>query len=189
MKHQRLVPYGFAVMIALFGLTGCPPAGGPRPEVGGGAGEAKGRDGGQVSERGVGEVKGGAKSLEALRRGEAAASGPLRDVHFDFDRYEIRADGRERLKGNAEWLKGQRGARVEIEGHADERGTNEYNLALGAKRAQAAKDYLVSLGIGADRLSTISYGEEAPACREASEECWQRNRRARFVVVPAKPAS
>ena len=79
--------------------------------------------------------------------------------------------------------------RVEIEGHCDERGTNEYNLALGAKRAQAAKDFLATLGIGADRLSTISYGEEILVCKEASETCWQRNRRARFVILPSRPAS
>lgn len=75
---------------------------------------------------------------------------------------------------------------MEIEGHCDERGANEYNLALGAKRAQAAKDYLVTLGITAGRLSTKSYGEELPVCKEHTEECWQKNRRDRFVVIPAR---
>jgi peptidoglycan-associated lipoprotein len=93
------------------------------------------------------------------------------------------------LRANADWLKRNPASRVEIEGHCDERGTNEYNLALGAKRAQSAKDFLATLGIGADRLSTISYGEEIPVCKEASEDCWQRNRRARFVVLPSRPAS
>ena len=74
-------------------------------------------------------------------------------------------------------------AKVEIEGHCDNRGTVEYNLALGAKRAKSVKDYLVSLGIPADRLSTISYGEELPLCREDTEECWARNRRAHSVVL------
>jgi len=72
---------------------------------------------------------------------------------------------------------------VEIEGHCDERGTVEYNLALGAKRAGAAKEYLVALGVAADRLSTISYGEELPLCTDHGEDCWQRNRRAHLVVV------
>jgi peptidoglycan-associated lipoprotein len=129
-------------------------------------------------------------SLDALQKGEStAAPGPLKDIQFDYDRYDLRADARDMLKTNADWLKKNPAARVEIEGHCDERGTNEYNLALGAKRAQAAKDYLVTLGISGERLSTISYGEEIPLCREQTESCWSRNRRARFVVVPARPAS
>jgi peptidoglycan-associated lipoprotein len=93
------------------------------------------------------------------------------------------------LRGNSEWMKTNAAARVEIEGHCDERGTNEYNLALGAKRAQVARDYLVSLGIAADRLSTISYGEEIPVCKETVETCWLQNRRARSVIASGKPAS
>ena len=128
-------------------------------------------------------------SLGAAQRGTAPAGGPLKDIHFDFDKYDLRADARDVLKANAAWLKANGSARVEIEGHCDERGTNEYNLALGAKRAQAAKDYLASLGISKDRLSTISYGEELPVCKEQNEGCWQKNRRARSVVVSARPAS
>lgn len=129
-------------------------------------------------------------SLDALKKGESTAtSGPLKDINFDFDRYDLRTDARDVLKTNADWLKKNASARVEIEGHCDERGTNEYNLALGAKRAQAAKDFLVTLGISGERLSTISYGEEIPLCKEQSETCWSRNRRARFVVIPARPAS
>jgi peptidoglycan-associated lipoprotein len=101
----------------------------------------------------------------------------------------LEGEARETLKANADWLKKNPAARVEIEGHCDERGTNEYNLALGAKRAQAAKDYLVTLGIATERLSTISYGEEIPVCREQNESCWQQNRRDRFVIIQARPAS
>jgi peptidoglycan-associated lipoprotein len=93
------------------------------------------------------------------------------------------------LRSNADWLKSNPSARIEVEGHCDERGTSEYNLALGAKRSQTAKDYLVSLGISPERISTISYGEEIPACAEPNENCWRQNRRARFVVVPSRPAS
>jgi peptidoglycan-associated lipoprotein len=128
-------------------------------------------------------------SLEAVRAGKAPAASPLKDIHFDFDKYDLRADARDVLKANANWLKANPSARVEIEGHCDERGTNEYNLALGAKRAQAARDYLATLGIAKNRLSTISYGEELPVCKEQNEGCWQKNRRARFVVVSARPAS
>ncbi|HWP58962.1 MAG TPA: peptidoglycan-associated lipoprotein Pal [Candidatus Acidoferrales bacterium] len=133
-----------------------------------------------------------ASSLEAAKRGESTAtpeSSPLKEVYFDFDRYDLRADARETLKANYEWLKANPSVQVQIEGHCDERGTNAYNMALGAKRAQSVKDYLVSLGIAADRLSTISYGEELPVCREQTEECWQKNRRAKFVIQPPRPAA
>jgi peptidoglycan-associated lipoprotein len=129
-------------------------------------------------------------SLDALRRGESAgtpAGSPLKEIYFGFDRYDLSSDARATLRSAAEWLRTNPSARVEIEGHCDERGTNEYNLALGAKRAQAAKDYLVSLGVAAGRLSTISYGEEIPLCRDNNESCWQRNRRDRFVVLTPKP--
>ncbi|MEB2285145.1 MAG: peptidoglycan-associated lipoprotein [Polyangiaceae bacterium UTPRO1] len=107
--------------------------------------------------------------------------GILKDVHFAYDSYELGASARDVLAANAEWLKENRRARTEIEGHCDERGTVEYNLALGAKRAKAVKDYLVSLGVASERLTTISYGEELPLCRDASEQCYARNRRVHFV--------
>jgi peptidoglycan-associated lipoprotein len=128
-------------------------------------------------------------SLDDLREGKPPATGPLKDIFFGFDRYDLEAEARSTLKANADWLKKNPAGRVEIEGHCDERGTNEYNLALGAKRAQAAKDYLVTLGIATERLSTISYGEEIPVCKEPNESCWRQNRRARFVIIPSRPAS
>jgi peptidoglycan-associated lipoprotein len=131
-------------------------------------------------------------SLEALQRGESTATpalSPLKEIYFDFDRYDLSSDAREVLKANAGWLKDNLSAVVQIEGHCDERGTTEYNLALGAKRAQAAKDYLVTLGVAVERLSTISYGKELPVCTEHTEVCWQRNRRDRFVVQSSRPAA
>lgn len=123
-------------------------------------------------------------SLDALRRGEAADTArdsAMKEVYFDFDQYNLDNDDRATLRASAEWLKKNPSARAQIEGHSDERGTNEYNLALAAKRAQAAKDYLVSLGVTENRLSTVSYGEEIPVCRDVTEDCWQKNRRDRFV--------
>lgn len=128
-------------------------------------------------------------SLDALRRGESPSSGPLKAIYFDFDSYGLRPEARETLKANATWLKANPAARVEVEGHCDERGTNEYNLALGAKRANAARDYLVTLGVTADRIKTVSYGEEIPVCKESSEGCWQQNRHARFAVGTSGPVS
>ena len=133
-----------------------------------------------------------ASSLDQLKAGKppvTAASSPLKDVLFEFDSYDLRGNARDVLRGNADWLKSNPSARIEVEGHCDERGTSEYNLALGARRSQAAKDYLVSLGISPERISTISYGEEIPVCTEPNENCWRQNRRARFVVVPSRPAS
>lgn len=129
-------------------------------------------------------------SLDALRRGEkptTAAGSALKEIYFDFDRYDLSGDARTTLKTAGDWLRSNPSVRVEIEGHSDERGTSEYNLALGAKRAQAAKDYLVSLGVAVGRLSTVSYGEEIPVCREHNDGCWSKNRRDRFVALAAKP--
>jgi peptidoglycan-associated lipoprotein len=131
-------------------------------------------------------------SLEALQRGEvpkSPADSALKEIYFEFDHYDLSTDARATLKTNADWLKKNPAVRVELEGHCDERGTNEYNLALGAKRAQAAKDYLLTLGIPAERLSTTSYGAEIPVCREHSEDCWAKNRRDRFVNVAGKPGA
>jgi peptidoglycan-associated lipoprotein len=128
-------------------------------------------------------------SLDALRSGDSATGGPLKDISFNFDSAELSESARSTLKANAEWLKGNAASRVQIEGHCDERGAADYNMALGAKRAQAAMDYLATLGIAANRLSTISYGEEIPVCKEKTEECWAKNRRARFVVSQTKPTS
>jgi peptidoglycan-associated lipoprotein len=131
-------------------------------------------------------------SMEAISRGVAAVTPPgaaLKDVYYQFDSVELEGEAIEILKKNAEWLKANPKARVEVEGHCDDVGSAEYNLALGAKRAQTAKDFLVSQGIASERLVTISYGKEAPACFELTEECRVRNRRARFVMFTELPTS
>ncbi len=107
----------------------------------------------------------------------------LGDVFFDFDRAVLREDARQSLDDNIQWLRGNPAARILIEGHADERGTNEYNLALGERRARAVRDYLVAAGIGSGRVSTISYGEERPFVLGHDESAWKWNRRGHFVVV------
>jgi peptidoglycan-associated lipoprotein len=129
-------------------------------------------------------------SMEAMSRGLAAVTPPgaaMQDIYYDFDSPDLRDDARETLKQNGEWMKTNPGVRVEIEGHCDDTGSAEYNLALGAKRAQIAKEFLVSQGVEANRLVTISYGKEAPACLEQTEECRLKNRRARFVAFTELP--
>jgi peptidoglycan-associated lipoprotein len=120
---------------------------------------------------------------ERIENPGSDAGGPLRDIYFDYDSFDLSNEARETLQSHADWLKKNGGAKAEIEGHCDERGTVEYNLALGAKRAKAAREYLVTLGVDANQLSTISYGEELPLCKETTETCWQQNRRARFLLV------
>jgi len=114
---------------------------------------------------------------------EELAKNVLQDIHFDFDKYNIRPDARPILDDIADFLNEHLDINIVIEGHCDERGTNEYNLALGDRRAKAAKDYLVSKGVSPSRILTITYGEEKPLCRESNEECWQKNRRDHFVLV------
>ena len=106
----------------------------------------------------------------------------LRDVFFEFDRYNIRPVDAKVLDRNAAWLKENQTQLVLIEGHCDERGTSEYNLALGERRAKAAMGYLVAQGIQANRITIISYGKERPSCTEHTEACWAKNRRAHFLV-------
>jgi peptidoglycan-associated lipoprotein len=108
----------------------------------------------------------------------------LKDAFFDFDKYDIRPADAKVLDANATWLKANANNLVLIEGHCDERGTNEYNLALGERRAKSTMNYLVSQGVQASRITIISYGEERPTCSEKTEECWAKNRRAHFLVKP-----
>jgi len=115
---------------------------------------------------------------------EFMAVAALKEVYFDFDKYDIRAEDAKTLDANAAWLKSNADNLVLIEGHADERGTNEYNLALGERRAKSTMNYLVSQGIQANRITIISYGEERPVCNEKTEACWAKNRRANFLVKP-----
>jgi len=115
---------------------------------------------------------------------EFVAIADLKDIHFDFDKYDIRPSDAKTLDANAAWLKSHADYLALIEGHADERGTNEYNLALGERRAKSAMNYLVSQGVQASRITIISYGEERPQCTEKNEGCWSKNRRAHFLVKP-----
>jgi len=120
----------------------------------------------------------GRKSADDLNR-----EGVLKDVYFDLDNSTIKDEGRASLTANATYLKRWTSVRFTIEGHCDERGTAEYNLGLGDRRANAVKAYLVELGVPADRITVVSKGKEAPFCTEHNEACWQQNRRGHFVIT------
>jgi peptidoglycan-associated lipoprotein len=118
------------------------------------------------------------KSLDQLN-----AERPLTDVFFELDRADIKDEGRSALQKNADWMKRWGSTQVTVEGHCDSRGSAEYNLGLGSRRASAVKEYLVSLGVPANRLTTISKGKESPFCGEENENCWSQNRRGHFLIT------
>ena len=127
------------------------------------------------------------RQMDEIRAEQAAsAAAGLRDVFFAYDSWTISEDGRQALSRDAEWMKSNPSALVKVEGHCDERGTAAYNLVLGEKRAKAARNYLVELGVGANRLSVVSYGKERPSCDEHAESCYQQNRRGHPVVKTGK---
>lgn len=106
----------------------------------------------------------------------------LQRIHFDFDKYNIKSEYVPVMKANATWLQSNGKANLVVEGHCDERGSVEYNIGLGDRRARSAKSYMANLGISADKISTISYGKERPLCNEHNESCWWQNRRAEFIA-------
>jgi peptidoglycan-associated lipoprotein len=118
------------------------------------------------------------KSLDELN-GEK----PLTDTFFELDSTDLSSESRASIQKDVDWMKRWSSTKVMVEGHADSRGTNEYNLALGERRADAVRDYMVSLGIPAERITIVSKGEEQPFCTEQTESCWQQNRRGHFIVT------
>jgi peptidoglycan-associated lipoprotein len=151
--------------------------------------EAKERESARIREEEAKKPAGGEleKSLVAKKEigieGEVFETKLLKDIHFDFDKYDIRREDEEILRENAALLKKYPKVKIQVEGHCDERGTVEYNLALGERRANHTKKYLISLGIASNRVSTISYGKERPLDKGHNEEAWANNRRAHIVVL------
>ena len=180
MKNRRIFLLGVVVLLSLFALWGCPKKAEvtTTPETAPAQAEPAVAP---TAEPAKEEAKPAAKD-ESLERAAAAAAG-LQPVYFDFDRSFIRDDAKSVMTANAEWLKANPKVRVRIEGNCDERGTKEYNQALGQRRATSAKKYLTDMGISAKRILLISYGKEKPVCNEATESCWQKNRRDDFMAV------
>jgi peptidoglycan-associated lipoprotein len=118
------------------------------------------------------------ESLDALN-----AAHPLADAFFDYDQTELREDARASLQRNAQWLNRWKSTKVTVQGQCDERGTAEYNLALGNLRARTVRDYLASLGVPDARITVVSLGKESPVCQDESEACWSQNRRGHFVIT------
>ena len=163
----------FSVLVLALFLVGCP----KRPGTMTAAAPAPGAPAPGAPGGGPGAAPGAPPALK-----EFTPQAMLTDVHFDFDKYDIRPGDAKILDDNAKWMKANPRALVLIEGHCDERGTNEYNLALGERRAKASMNYLVSQGVQANRITLISYGKERPQCAEHNEGCWAKNRRAHLLV-------
>ncbi len=168
-----------SILFIVIVMAGCPKKT-PQPI----AGYSSPGGGADSSEAGVNEtdLAAGGRVQDRVQ-GDRDGGGPLQDILFAYNSFELSAETQQVLQANADWLQRNPQAKVEVEGHCDDRGTVEYNLALGAKRARTARDYLITLGIPPERLSTISYGEELPQCTDLNESCWQQNRRNHFLVL------
>lgn len=133
------------------------------------------------------ESKDMAKDMHSDASGKAEeVSGMFDDVHFDFDKFNIKESEKPAIKKVADYLVKNNNTRLLVEGHCDDRGTNEYNLGLGDRRAKSTKDYISASGVKASRIEVISFGEEKPLCSDQNEGCWTKNRRAHFVILKGK---
>lgn len=182
MKSRSIMYVMTVFMLSVFVLWGCP----KKAEVTSTPQEQKEtaapKEEPKTEQAAASEPAAPAPKEEVKERAASAAEG-LQPVYFDFDKSFIRDDAKAAMKANAEWLKANPKVSIKIEGNCDERGTKEYNQALGQRRAASAKKYLTDMGVAASRISLISYGKEKPACGAQTEECWQKNRRDDFVAA------
>jgi peptidoglycan-associated lipoprotein len=189
MKTNTVVSVVLVGSLCMFGCAKTPATGlstAPAPTGSGTASGSKDTAGARLAQATEGaDKKAAATSPAGTSRPAPSEFGPvadLRDIHFDFDKYTIRPEDGQILARDAQWLKKNPNDLLLIEGHCDERGTSEYNLALGERRAKAAMTYLMDQGVAAKRITTISYGKERPQCTGHDEACWAKNRRAHFLV-------
>ena len=192
MKRTMIVLLSLVLMLSLFALYGCPKSADvssapeSQPEK---VGQAPAKSADELAAERAAEEKRAAEAAAARAKAaeaqEAAAktAAGLQPIYFDFDKSFVRDDAKAVMKANADYLKANPKVKVRIEGNCDERGTIEYNQALGQRRAASAKKYLTDMGISAKRISLISYGKEKPACNQSTEDCWQKNRRDDIVAA------
>jgi peptidoglycan-associated lipoprotein len=183
MKRNNILTLGMILLLTTFALWGCPkksevtatpelPQTGTSPET---------SPNSQVKTVDTSGAK--TEGSEGSNERSATASAGLQPVLFDYDKSIIRDDAKPVMTANAQWLKANPNVTITIEGNCDERGTREYNQALGQRRAAIARKYLADMGVSANRISLISYGKEKPVCTDDSEECWRKNRRDDFVAI------
>jgi peptidoglycan-associated lipoprotein len=189
MKVKRLTVVIAVSLVVTLGLVSCQKKAVTQPD--------SGQQGQQQQQKDMTQQKDQEKVIEKQLDGKVDSSDVMdktgkyveskenmfADILFAYDKYDVQESYRQTLQSISAWMSKNTTARLSIEGHCDERGTNEYNLALGDRRAKAVKDNLVSLGVASARIDAISYGEEKPACKEQTEDCWAKNRRAHFTVL------
>jgi peptidoglycan-associated lipoprotein len=181
MKNRKFLLLTLIVSLGVFVFWGCP----KKAEVSS-APESKQEAApaaGAKEEKAVTTEEAKPTAKEASKERAAKGAEGLQPIYFDFDKSFVRSDAKDIMKANADWLKANPNVKVRIEGNCDERGTKEYNQALGQRRAASAKKYLTDLGISAKRISLISYGKEKQVCSDATESCWQKNRRDDLVTA------
>ncbi len=179
MKRTSMVVFAMVLVVSLFALYGCP----KKAEVSSAPEEQPKAVEKAPTPAPVEAPKAEAPKPVEQKEAAAKAEAGLQPIHFDFDKSFIRDDAKGVMKANAAYLKANPKLKIKIEGNCDERGTIEYNQALGQRRAQSAKKYLTDLGIKSSRISLISFGKEKPICTQSTEECWQKNRRDDFVAA------
>jgi len=184
MKRNFLI-FVLMLMLGAFTFAGCATQSGGTKGSSRGGDDSGGDDSGGDVTRGVGVQEQGkiySSSLDKSFDAGEDKDGTIYDVFFAYDKYALSSQARDILDNNAKILGMNKGAKVSVEGHCDDRGSNEYNIALGDRRAQSVKKYLTRVGLDGNDISTVSYGEEKPFCEGFGNECWQKNRRAHFVV-------
>jgi peptidoglycan-associated lipoprotein len=176
--NRNVTSLAVLLFVALLSLWGCPKKAemGATPEAQAPGGPQKE----MVTQPATPSLE-GARQAEEMKEKTATAAQALKPIYFDFDKSFIRDDAKDVIKANAAWLKAHPKVKVSIEGNCDERGTKEYNQALGQRRAASAKKYLADMGVSSNRISLISYGKEKPVCTDSTESCWQKNRKDDFV--------
>ncbi|GAB4483962.1 MAG: hypothetical protein OHK006_06830 [Thermodesulfovibrionales bacterium] len=180
-----------ALALALMFVFGCQKRVATQPETPVSVTQQQGQQPGAGADTGTGTVPqqpGGITKSDSVTSQDLSGyvekkEAGIEDILFDYDKYNVKDSYKPVLQAVASFLQKNAGAKVAIEGHCDERGTNEYNLALGDRRAKAVADALAALGVAGNRMETVSYGEEKPVCTAQTEECWQKNRRAHFVLL------
>lgn len=187
MKAKSLMVVIAVSVVIAFGLAACQKRAVTQPDSGQQGQQQKDmkqqKDQEKITEK---RLDGNVDSSDAMGKGAQymeSKENLFSDLLFEYDKYEVKESYKQTLQAVSSWMTKNTTARLSVEGHCDERGTNEYNLALGDRRAKAVKDYLVSLGVASGRIDVISYGEEKPACKEQTESCWAKNRRAHFTVL------
>ena len=176
--NRKVTSLAVLLLVALLSLWGCPKKAemGATPEA-----QAPGGPQKEMVTQPATPSPEGVRQAEEVKEKSTTSAQALKPIYFDFDKSFIRDDAKDVIKANAAWLKAHPKVKVSIEGNCDERGTKEYNQALGQRRAASAKKYLADMGVSSNRISLISYGKEKPVCTDSTESCWQKNRKDDFV--------